>query len=313
MKKIWDIPFYQISDDWKIIDCMKNKKAYHENKSQLINKRGNKISIIFSNSLIEKENFEVGGCICIFRDNTENEKLQQQIIRAEKLAAIGRLTSGITHEIRNPLLPIMTASEFLISKENDISNCDENTKLLKIIYEESKRLSRFLDQLSEIDGKNIYSGGKGLVLECLEETILLVSHSMKKRNIKLIKNYQKKDFYVPLSKDQLKQMFLNLLLNSIDSIEEKNLIQNNDQYIKITISNNINNLLIIVEDTGIGIDDENINNIFDPFYTTKEKGTGLGLPIISNLILSCGGEIQVESQYGKGTKFSITIPLINDD
>lgn len=313
-KKIFDLPFKESLEDWKIFDCLGNQKILYEERTYLINKQGEKLSIQLSTSLIEKENQKIDGCICIFRDNTETEKFQRQVIKAEKLAAIGKLTSGITHEIRNPLLPIMTASEFLISKTNNNFNNEETIKLLDIIYKESKRLNRFLDQFSIMDNKNLSFDGKALIIESLEETILLINPSLKERNILLIKKHPKQDFYLNLPKDQIKQIFLNLILNAIDSINEKDDNQSSQNNIKVYISkDDKDNALIEIEDTGKGIKEEDITNIFDPFYSTKEKGTGLGLPIINNLITAYGGKVLVESQYGKGSKFSLVIPISKID
>lgn len=309
MKKIFDVPFKDSLKKWHLLDCLNKQKVYYEERSSFINKNGENLSIRYSTSIIEDDISETDVCICIFRDNTEHEKFQEQFIKAEKLATIGKITSGITHEIRNPLLPIMTASEFLVSRESKKLNDEKSTKLLNIIYNESKRLNKFLEQFAIMDTKNLEMGGKALVIESLEDVVILLEHSLKKEEILLIKEYQTKDAYVTISKDNLKQVFLNIILNAVDSIKEKN-NSNKRKEIIIRISNSLDKSSIEIEDSGIGIKPENINNIFDPFYSTKEKGTGLGLPIVNNLIVASGGEILVKSKPNVGTKFLIILPLV---
>ncbi len=309
MEKIFDTPLKSLLSEWHLLDCLNNQKLYYEEKSILVNKLGEKLNIRYSTSIIEDEIGETDMCICIFRDDTENEKLQKQLIKAEKLATMGKITSGITHEIRNPLLPIMTASEFLISRENN-SLDEQTTKLINIIYNESKRLNRFLEQFAIMDTKNLETGGKALIIESFEEVIVLLEHSLKKEGIVLERSYPEKDIYVTISKDNLKQIFLNIMLNAIDAIKGKDSSENKSKKITIRISNDYNKSLIEIEDTGVGIDPENIDNIFEPFYSTKDKGTGLGLPIVNNLVVANGGEISIKSQPNVGTKFLITMPIV---
>lgn len=311
-RKIHDTPLEVCLWDWRLLDSLDNGNIYYEEHSYLINKYDNELSIKFSTSLIKDDLNEIEGCICIFRDNTEKEKIQKQMIKTEKLATIGRLTSGITHEIRNPLLPIMTSSEFLISQieNNNVDNKKEIIKLLNIIHEESRRLDRFLDEISVMDKRNLNIGDKTLAMETFEETILLIRHSLKKDNIYLNVNYADDDFYLPLSKDELKQIFLNLLLNSIDAINEKKKYIDGVNKIKVSFSQKRDKALIEIIDTGQGIKKKNIDNVFNPFYSTRNKGTGLGLFIVNNIITYFGGEIAIESIYKQKTKISIKIPIV---
>lgn len=312
-KSFEKLHFKEKEENKYIIESFENEKEFFEQKSTIINKQGNYINIRLSTSLLRNSKGKIIACICIFRDNTEIEKLQQKIITSEKMAAVGRLTSGIIHEIRNPLLPIRTASEFLLNKIEKETNNDDIIKLIQIINDESERLNRFLDQLVDIFLNKQINSNKinhnEPIIKNIDEILVLIKHSLKKYSIKLNLEFLEEDFYVPLSKDELRQIFLNLFINSIDSLKK---INKKDRIISINVFKEKNIVNINIEDNGIGIDNNKLNLIFDYFYTTKEKGTGLGLSIVHNIINKYNGEILVESEKNNGTVITINIPVAEE-
>ncbi|HLS52624.1 MAG TPA: ATP-binding protein, partial [Tissierellaceae bacterium] len=248
----------------------------------------------------------VKGCICIFRDTTEIEELQKQIAMAEKLAALGRITSGITHEIRNPLLPIRNASQHLLENYQDQAD-GQMVKLLKIIQEESERLNRFLQQLVSLNRDTFFATGECDLLQVLEETLLLLNYGIVKNDIKLELDIGPKDIRIPLNEDNLKQIFLNLILNAIDAIVLKE--KEKDRKICIKVEKEMDYSIVEINDTGIGMTKDELAKAFDPFYTTKDDGTGIGLPIIHNIVTSSGGKISMESKLDKGTQVTLLLPI----
>lgn len=307
-KNAFEILFKEDNNQKYIIETIQKGKVFFERPGYIIRKDGRRISTRFSTSYIKDEEKNTIECICIFRDNTEVESLQQKIMQADKLAALGRLTSGITHEIRNPLLPIRTASSFLLNKLKNKGADEETIKLLTIINEESERLNKFLVQLSSLNKCEFILNSRTSLRDSIEDTIFLIKHDLVKNNITLLKDYPNKPLYVPYSKDKLKQVFLNLFLNSIDAIVSNREVQ--DRIISIKVEIDHTKAIIYFKDTGCGIDEKSLKNIFDPFYTTKEDGTGLGLHIVYSIITSAGGHISVESSPNKGTTFIITMPLM---
>lgn len=305
-KDILSIPLKEDKKDWYIVESLQKEETFFESPGYILRKDNKHVSIRLSTSLLRNEEGVKSGCICIFRDNTEIEKLQQQIIRAEKLATIGRMTTGIAHEIRNPLLPIRTASQLLLKKALKGGHDEQTVKLLKIISEESERLNRFLDEFTG-STKNLEQAGKTKLKDAIEEIIILITPDLEKNGIKLINKLCYDEIQLVINKDRLKQVLLNLLINSIDAINTKN---NGKRLIVIDSITANDKLLIEISDTGCGIKEKELNEIFDPFYTTKEMGTGLGLPTVNNLLKGVGAEIFVESQFGEGTKFIIQIPII---
>lgn len=298
--------------------CIKAGKNFFEEPGCLIKKNGDYLRIRLSTSHMYDDNNRIKSYILVFRDTTEIEILQRQVAISDKLTAMGRLTAGIIHEIRNPLLPIRNASEYLLNKYrngNSSLNSGNNRdiiNLLAIINEESERLNRFLGQLACMNKDSLFFIGNSKIDEALNETLTLLEYSMKNNHISLNINLEKNNIVVPCNKDNLKQIFLNILLNAIDAINLNDETRPRNINISVNESPARNCSIIEIEDTGKGIYKEEIDKVFDPFYTTKENGTGIGLPIVFNIINSSGGKILIDSNKNVGTKITLILPLVNN-
>jgi len=251
--------------------------------------------------------------------NLELELAQKDIIRAEKLASVGRLSSGIAHEIGNPIGIVIGYLELL--KQQDIT-ADEKKEFIGRAENEMNRISTVIRQLLDFS-KSPDTGLKAVsVHEIINDIfhVLKVQPIMKKINLK--NSLAAESDTVLADSDQLKQVFLNLMLNAADAISsDKDKI---DGEIEIAskveaiadpdTGGNQSMLNIRVIDNGPGIPKENIDNIFDPFYTTKEpgKGTGLGLWVSFMMIEGIGGKITATSGQNKGTAIVLHLPLYSD-
>ncbi len=306
-KNIRAIPLKNNGDEGLIVRSMIEGKIFFEEPGYLIKKDGSHVNIRLSTSLIYDDNGILKNCISIFRDTTQIEKLQRQVAMADKLTALGRLTSSITHEIRNPLLPIRNASEYLINKYTCNGN-EELIKLLTIIREESERLNTFLQDLLNLNRDSFFSPGQCELGEILRESIYLLNYVIKEKDISLSLDIAREKIFIQVNKDNLKQVFINLLLNAIDGIISDKIKSSKE--IRIKVEKKKNFCHVIIHDTGIGIDRGELDKIFEPFYTTKSEGTGLGLPIIHNIINSCGGEIFVDSVVNEATRVTLLLPLV---
>jgi len=305
-KDIQEIPLKEKVNHWSIIESIENEKMLFEKSGYMIRKDGKKIKIKLSTSLIYDKNKDLKSCICIFRDNTEIEELQKQIAMADKLAALGRLTSGISHEIRNPLLPIRNASEYLSTEYNGEN--EKILKLLSIIREESERLNRFLGQLTDLNKDTFFSAGECNLVDTLEEVLVLLDYGIKKNNIDLNLDIDCGIVKLPLNEDNMKQIFINLILNAMDAMELN--LDYKPRSIDVKIDCKKEDAIIKVRDTGIGMSEHEVNKVFDPFYTSKSDGTGLGLPIIHNLVKNASGKISIESKKDKGTTITLILPVL---
>ena len=229
------------------------------------------------------------------------QSAQQMLIRSEKLASIGHLAASIAHEINNPLQPIRIHLEHITE---DVQNKDP-VDLVEIenIQESIERITRIVSQLLDFAGKRTSDSDVNFLdLDRILRGVIRLNQKLFEQNkIKL------ESFIDPLpqiygSKDQLEQVFMNIILNAHAAMTSGG---------KLTISANAEDQQVSIRftDTGYGIPPDKINNIFDPFYSTKQDGTGLGLFVSYGIIQNHQGDIQVESNVGVGTTFTIQLPV----
>lgn len=239
------------------------------------------------------------GLVIIIDDITEVKKLQRELMRSEKLAALGELSSGVAHEIRNPL-GIIKAIEQTMKKE--LEGNLEAIKELEIIDEEVERANKVVKALMEFGRpakgeKMIYS-----VDSVIEDVLTVANKYILQHKVNVTFN-KAGDTSSVIDKELIKQAFINIIFNAVQAMPDGG---------NLMISTlNVHGLFIKItfEDTGTGINPENIERIFNPFYTTKEEGTGLGLSIVHNIIEDHNGTIGVSSKEGIGTKFEIMLPI----
>ena len=249
---------------------------------------------------------EKEGMVISIRDLTDVKKMQQEIMRTEKLAALGRMAANIAHEIRNPLTSISGCVE-LLQQEMDADQTNE--RLLKIIMKEIKRLNDLISDFLYLAKPPRRVESTVDISNMLHDLAYAASINPQCRDRIEIETELDSNIMVNGDPSQLRQMFWNILVNSIQAIENEG---------KITIrAKTVNGeggrmAEISIEDTGVGIPAEIMDNIFDPFFTTKEKGTGLGLTIAYKIAESHEGKISVDSEAGKGTTFTVRLPLSED-
>lgn len=247
---------------------------------------------------VKGENGEIHGYIRLIQDVTEIKKMEEQIIHSEKLASIGRLAAGIAHEIGNPLTSIFSFVQILREMEED----EFKKESLETIYFHINRISEILKQLSGFTKMPIGEPKERQINEIIDTSINLIQYDKKAKDINIVKDLSPSLPAINTDGNQLSQVFVNLILNAIDAMPDGG---------TLTVSSRLkeDNIIIQFKDTGIGIRQEELQKIFDPFYTTKEKGTGLGLAVSYNIIKKMNGSLTVESEFGKGTTFTIKLPL----
>jgi signal transduction histidine kinase len=225
----------------------------------------------------------------------ELEKAQEELKRAERLKAVGTLAAGMAHEIKNPLTGIKTFAEYLPHKYNDPEYRD---KFQKIVINEVNKINDIVQQLLEFSKPKPLQLKQCNIHNLIDQTLAFLNNEFIKHNIKLARDYDASFPLLNLDPNQIKQVFLNLFLNSIDAMKQGG---------TLTISTKLldNTAETTIKDTGIGIPKKDLEHIFDPFYSTKETGTGLGMSIVYGIIKEHKGEITVESEPGKGARFKI--------
>lgn len=240
----------------------------------------------------------VMGALLNFKDITEEKKLRNEFIRKDRMRAFGLLVAGLAHEIRNPLTSIKTLVDLMPVK---IDNDRYREQLLKIVPNEIERLNNLITDLLEYSkpkpaNKNIFD-----VSGLIEKVEHLVSENINNRNISfVIHDYE--DCKIRADENQMTQVLINLLLNSIDALEQGGEIQ-------LDISQENHFLSMKVIDDGQGITEKDLNLVFEPFYTTKSDGTGLGLFTSYQIMRENDGELYIDSEEGIGTTVTMLLPL----
>lgn len=247
--------------------------------------------------------------------NAELKKAQTEIVRAEKLASVGRLSAGIAHEIGNPIGIVTGYLELL--KQRDIAE-DERVEYLDRAEKETERISAIIRQLLEISRPSQAGPQRVSVHAIIGEMARVLDVQPFMSHVRLATDLGARSDAVTADPSQLRQVFLNLIINAADAISSKgpgavgDLIIATDDSTDAGAAAGSNGswLRVRFSDNGSGIPEENLSNIFDPFFTTKEpgKGTGLGLSVSFMIIESFGGRLQVESVAGQGTCMTVSLP-----
>ena len=239
------------------------------------------------------------------RDIEQRRQIEEQIAQADKLASIGQLSAGIAHEINNPLGVILGYTQLLIRNEvadtekyNDLKTIEKQVRNCKSIVEDLLNFAR-----SSKPNEDIIR-----VDDALDDVINFIQQHAGLDDIKVERQYQAAVPEMLLDEKKIKQVFINLIMNAKHAIGKEG---------SLSISTGFNpvegQVIVRIADTGHGIEEKNLARIFDPFFTTKPtgEGTGLGLSVSYGIIKNHGGEIQVESKVGKGSTFTIVLPLIS--
>ncbi|MDP8262800.1 MAG: ATP-binding protein [Candidatus Ancaeobacter aquaticus] len=233
-------------------------------------------------------------------------KAQDELISKERLAALGELSAGIAHEIRNPLTSIKILINALFT---ELPVNVKQGQDVAVINEEIERLNSIISQFLKFARPQEPVYEKLAIKDVIKSTLTLVKLKIKKQNISIQLDISSKLPKVKGDPNLLKQAFLNFMLNAIQAMPEGgNLIITASQTSRKTKS--LDTLEIIFKDTGIGIAQKNIKMLFTPFYTTKEEGLGLGLSITQKIIAKHGGDIKIESTENAGTTLKVYIPII---
>lgn len=259
------------------------------------------VPVSISASKIINEEDQFVGQVLIIRDLGEVRRLQDEIRRKEKLAAIGGLAAGVAHEIRNPLSSIKGIASYYKSK---FENGSEDKEMAGVMIEEVDRLNRVISELLEFAGPTKLNRKPSDINELLKHSARLVEQEAAAKKIGMQLDLASDSVTADVDPDRLTQCFLNLFLNALQAMESGGLLS-------ISSSIGVNGEVVIdIRDNGPGISAEDVNKIFDPYFTTKPKGTGLGLAIVHKIIEAHEGQIRVRSIPGQGAVFSIALPLV---
>lgn len=273
---------------------------------QLIETSTEKIPLLplgINGSAILDEQKKRIGTVFLMRDLREVRNLQAEVQRKDKLAAIGSLAAGVAHEIRNPLSSIKGGATYL-KKQFLAGSAGERTA--SIVIDEVERLNRVISDLIGLSRPSDLTLRPVVVTSILTHCLELIKQEAEIRDVKLVSTLSQEIPPTMLDADRFSQVVLNLCLNSLDAMEEGGTLT-------VSVSTDHNATSIIIEDTGEGMDAKTRDRIFEPYFTTKSHGTGLGLSVVHKIIEAHNGIIRVFSQKGKGTRFVIQLPSENKE
>lgn len=250
---------------------------------------------------------ETIGKIVIFRDLTNIYKIQDEILRMDRLVSLGKLASGIAHELRNPLAGIKTTAQAL---SEEMPEEDSRREYLSRITKEIDRLNDLLKTFFSFAKPQKPNLVPCQIQDIVNEIIPFLIKEIADSGIRFVEHYHPALPKIRVDRNQMHQVFLNLFLNAIQAMPNGGELKIEVEPMTVSPSDGLkpNFIRIMISDTGRGIPPHLIPRIFDPFFTTKPRGIGLGLSIAYQIVKKHGGTIQVESQWGKGTSFILTLP-----
>jgi len=249
---------------------------------------------------------QVTALVSILHDLTEireleRRRVEQQLFESEKLAAVGRLAASIAHEVNNPLEAIKNALYLMQSDSVE----SKNLRFLEIARKETERVSHIIRQMlgfarqpGEVDWVDVN--------QVLEETLVLVEKKLKQSKVRVVRRFDEALPKIRARSDQLRQVFLNLIINAQQAIHGEGEIGISTSIYEQSLQPSI---VIQMSDSGVGINEDDQARIFEPFFSTGKKGTGLGLWVTQDIVRQHGGRIEVSGQVGKGTAFSIILQV----
>ena len=264
---------------------------------ELITKTGECIPIETSSALIHHSGLPA--VLTIVRDIKERKRIEEQRLRLEKLAAVGEVTTMVGHDLRNPLQSIENATYYLNNELPHLQITQKTMEMLQVINDSvdyADKIIRDLQDLSAVKKPTLRNNNINTIVK---ETLSQVETQ---ENIELITKLGHLP-EIKADKDMIKRVFLNLAINGIQAIKEKG------GKLKVSTKKTKESVEITFKDTGIGIPKENKEKIFTPFFTTRAKGMGVGLAICKKFVESHGGSIEVESKDGKGSTFTVMLPV----
>jgi signal transduction histidine kinase len=274
--------------------------SHKENRKPFSDQEISLLSLLFDQAAIAIE------YISLYEMQTDRIK---KMYRTDRLATLGELAAGAAHEIRNPLTSIRSTIQYL---SKDFAGDPVKSEMVATLIMEVERINKIVQGLLSFARPSALNMTEVNVEQLINQTLVLIHTTLQEQKIEIEFEYFTDESVLFGDAEQLKQVFLNVLLNAIDAMSDnapeqpRILIISIEKGVMMDARNRY--LLISFEDTGKGIEEKNLENIFNPFFSTKEEGTGLGLAISYGVVNRHGGDIELKSAPGKGTVFTIKLP-----
>ena len=235
------------------------------------------------------------------RDTTEQKRMNEEIEQSKRLSVIGEMIAGVAHEVKNPLQNISMGLTLLKYETEGSKECLET---IENIMQGVKSLNSIVQDLLDFSKPMNLEIFDCDINDVLDEVLINMNEVFLKNRVKIVKNFYKGEKYIKIDGMKIKQVFINIIQNAVESMHDGGEIKISTE---ILSRNGTGYTEVRIKDTGSGISEENMGKIFEPFFTTKSKGVGLGMAIVQRIIRLHGGEIKVNSEVGKGTEFVVDL------
>lgn len=318
-EKIIGLPiagFYRdgVAEARKIMAILRQEGSL-KNYETFTMKDGRVVPILTSASLLRDASGKIIGTLGVFKDLTEKKKLEEELKKAQahlfqagKLRALGEVVAGVAHELNNPL---MAANTFAHVINENLAEGDDNRRRLELIQRCHERIAKIIDHLRDFSRQSKSEFRQMKINEPVENALLITGQQLLNHGIRVKKQFSPNLPDIRGDANQLEQVFLNLITNARDAMENVPRKELNIATFLIR-HNGWSDVAVEIQDTGVGIREEDLEKVFEPFFSTKEvgKGTGLGLSICYGIVEAHGGRIEVQSKVGEGTTFRVILPVL---
>jgi two-component system sensor histidine kinase HydH len=285
----------------RILGSMEGQALVRDREMDIHTDKSGRIPLSLSVAPLKDETGQEMGSVLLIKDMREIRDLQEKVHRSERLASLGRLAAGVAHEIRNPLSSIKGFAQYFVKR---FSGHDEEQGYASVMVKEVDRLNRVITDLLDFAGPKEPRREPQSLETIAEQAVKLLTPDLEARKVEVVREYEPDLPAVSVDRDRISQVFINLLLNALESMEAGGEIR-----IGLRRCGPPPAVEASIADTGAGIPEGDLEKVFEPFFSGKKKGTGLGLAIVHQIIESHRGDIRVESRPGEGTVFRIRLPL----
>ncbi|MGA1870090.1 MAG: two-component system sensor histidine kinase NtrB [bacterium] len=297
LNEIYNRHISEIFPELKVCDD-EGLHSISRGEAHFVNNQGHSLILGYASTFVYNAQKKIPHLLITFQDLTHLKNIEEQLKRADRLAAVGRLASGIAHEIRNPLASISGSVQLL---SNNCNITLEDRQLMNIVVKETNRLSTLLTDFLIFARPASLQPTEVDISTIMNDLADIINRDPRFSSIEIQRDYTA-GIIMYLDRQQFRQALWNLVINSVEAMQGNG---------KMIIGANPDAHIVYVEDTGPGIPKDIRDRIFDPFFSTKETGTGLGLALVYSIIESHGGKIEVISEDNRGTRFNIYLPPDN--
>ena len=287
--------------------ALNDQRPITDIEAPIVNTAGERVPVAMSASCLTGAHGAITGAMVFIYDLTQVKRLEQNVQRADRLSSIGTLAAGMAHEIKNPLVSIKTFTQLMLNRWNDP---DFRNTFTEVIPHEVERIDTIVTRLLDFSRPRPSQFAPQSISAVVRKVLALLETQTQRRNVTVELDFPDEVLEVYGDEQQLYQMFLNLFLNALDALDQTSggslRIRAHTDFMHVRRSGatpllDVECVKVIVSDTGCGIAAEHVKHLFNPFYTTKENGYGLGLSVVHGIVTEHGGEVDVSSILGVGT------------